>query len=115
MGRRQQWVYRIQPASFPPDFPERLESLKTAAGLSWRGLARELRVNVRSVNRWRNGTGPGAGHLYALFELAARMELLDLLLPIAEISDDAADACSTASTEETSEVQDETPRRLPHG
>lgn len=103
MGRRQQWVYRIEPASFPRDFPERLESLKTATGMSWRGLARELRVNVRSVNRWRNGTGPGSGHLYALFELAARLGLLYLLLPVAEDADEAAEAHSYASTVETSE------------
>jgi len=104
VGRRQQWVYRIEPASFPPDFPDRLESLKTAAGLSWRGLARELRVNVRSVNRWRNGTKPGSGHLFAMFELAARMHLMELLLPIAEDADDAAEASSTTSTEEASEA-----------
>lgn len=100
MGRRQQWVYRIEPASFPPDFPERLEGLKAAANLSWRGLARELRVNVRSVNRWRNGTKPGSGHLFALFELAARMDLMDLLLPVAN---DVGDACSKPSTKEVSE------------
>ncbi len=100
MGRRQQWVYRIEPASFPPDFPARLESLKTAAGLSWRGLARELRVNVRSVNRWRTGTKPGSGHLYSLFQLAASMDLLHLLLPVAE---DAAEASSATSTEGPSE------------
>lgn len=103
MGRRQRWVYRVEPASFPPDFPERLEGLKTAADLSWRGLARELRVNVRSVNRWRNGTKPGSGHLFALFELAARMGLLYLLLPAAEDSDDEAEASSTTSAEQTSE------------
>ncbi len=102
MGRRQQWVYRIEPASLPSDFPERLENLKTAAGLSWRGLARELRVNVRSVNRWRNGTGPGSGHLYALFELAARVDLQHLLLPLA---DDAVEDSSTRTAEETLEGQ----------
>ena len=103
MGRRQQWVYRIEPASFPSDFPERLESLKTSAGLSWRGLARELRVNARSVNRWRTGTKPGSGHLFALFELAVRLGLLELLIPVAEDVDDNAEASSTASTGETSE------------
>ena len=100
MGRRQQWVYRTEPASFPPDFPERLESLKTSAGLSWRGLARELRVNVRSVNRWKTGTKPGPGHLYALFEFAAREDMLHILLPAAE---DATEASSTTSTEGTPE------------
>ncbi len=89
-----------------------LESLKTAAGLSWRGLARELRVNVRSVNRWRNGTKPGSGHLYALFELAARMDLLNHMMPVAEDADDAAVASSTTSTSEKSARQEETPRHV---
>lgn len=99
MGRRQRWVYRIEPASFPPDFPERLESLKTAAGLPWRGLARELRVNVRSVNRWRTGTKPGSGHLYALLELAARMDLLHHLLPESAKAEDVAQTSSSTSAE----------------
>ena len=34
--RRQQWVYRIEPSRFPPDFPERLERFMEAAELSSR-------------------------------------------------------------------------------
>ncbi len=83
MGRRQQWVYHVEPSRFPPDFPERLERLREAAGLSWRELARRLRVRARSVWRWRAGTRPDAGHLYALFSLAAEMGLLPHLLPAA--------------------------------
>lgn len=83
MGRPQQWVYHVEPSHFPSDFPERLESLRDAAGLTWRGLARLLKVNVRSVRRWRAGTRPGSGHLVALFNLAAEMGLLHLLLPAA--------------------------------
>ena len=81
MGRRQQWVYHVEPSRFPPDFPERLQRFREAAGLSWRGLARRLRVRVRSMWRWRAGTQPDAGHLYALFNLAAEMGLLHHLLP----------------------------------
>lgn len=38
MGRRQQWVYHVEPQAFPEDFPERLELFRDAAGLTWRGL-----------------------------------------------------------------------------
>lgn len=81
MGRRQQWVYHIEPEEFPPDFPDRLDAFRRAAGLSCRGLARMLKVNARTVFRWNAGTTPGSGHLVALFGLAAGMGLLHLLLP----------------------------------
>ena len=80
MGR-QQWVYRLEPCRFPEDFPQRLVSFKEASGLTWRGLARELRVDIRQLKRWRKGTSPDSGNLVALFSLAARMGLLHLLLP----------------------------------
>ena len=82
MGRQQQWVYHIEPSRFPPDFPERLERFRDAAGLSWRGLARLLRLNARCVRRWRAGTKPDSAHLVALFNLAAGMGLLHHLLPV---------------------------------
>ena len=66
MGR-QQWVYRLEPSTFPEDFPQRLVRFKEAAGFSWRGLARELRVDIRQLKRWRNGASPGPGNLVALF------------------------------------------------
>ena len=81
MGRRQQWVYHIEPEEFPPDFPDRLDAFRLAAGLSWRGLARRLKVNARLVWRWKAGAAPGSGHLVSLFTLAAGMGLLHLLLP----------------------------------
>ena len=81
MGRRQQHVYRLEPAQFPEDFPERLDEFRRAAGLSWRELARRLKVNVRSVHRWRHGAKPDAAHLVLLLELAADQDLLDVLLP----------------------------------
>ena len=96
MGR-QQWIYRREPSRFPEDFPQRLESFKEAAGLTWRGLARELRVDIRQLKRWRKGTKPDPGHLVALFGLAARMGLLHLLLPEAEEHDCAGRVEATAS------------------
>ena len=79
--RRQQHVYHVEPSRFPPDFPQRLERFRDATGLSWRGLARRLRVSVRCVWRWKKGTKPDPGHLFALFDLAAEMGLLHILLP----------------------------------
>ena len=80
-GRRQRWVYRIEPPRFPEDFPERLELFMEVAGLSSRGLARLLRVDNRMLRRWRKGTTPDPGHLISLFDLAAGMGLLHILLP----------------------------------
>ena len=80
MGR-QRWVYRLEPSRFPDDFPARLERFKEASGFTWRGLARELRLDIRLVKRWRKGTKPDPANLMALFALAARMSLLHLLLP----------------------------------
>ena len=57
MGR-QRWVYRLEPPRFPVEFPQRLERFKEASGLSWRGLARELCIDVRLVKRWRKGARP---------------------------------------------------------
>ena len=71
----------MEPCHFPVDFPQRLVQFKEAAGFSWRGLARELRIDVRLLKRWRNGVKPDSAHLVALFGLAARLDLLHLLLP----------------------------------
>ena len=81
MGSRQQWVYRTEPEEFPQDFPRRLEGFRQAAGLSWAELARLLRVNARTVRRWKAGAEPGSGHLFRLLELAAGRGLLHHLLP----------------------------------
>lgn len=83
MGRQQR-VYRIEPPRFPEDFPERLERFKEASGLSWRELARRLRIDIRIVNRWRNGSRPDSANLMPLFSLAAGLGLLRLLLPEAD-------------------------------
>ena len=84
MGRPQRHVYRVEPARFPPDFPERLERLRGEAGLSRRALARALRVDARTLRRWCNGAKPGSGHLYRLFCFALERGLLHCLLPGAE-------------------------------
>ena len=81
MGRPQRHVYHIEPSRFPPDFPERLERLRDGVGFSWRALARALRVDTRTLRRWRNGTTPGPGHLYRLFCFALERGLLHCLLP----------------------------------
>ena len=83
MGRRQSHTYQLASAQFPQDFPERLNTFREAAGLSWRELARLLRVNVRTVHRWRSGARPDAGRLLALLNVAAERDLLHHLLPIA--------------------------------
>lgn len=80
MSRRQQWVYHVEPSLFPEDFPERLQRFKDAAGLSWRGLARRLRVRMRCVWRWKAVPRPDPGHLFSLFTAAEEMGLLHTLL-----------------------------------
>ena len=86
MGRLQQHVYRTAPSRFPPDFPERLDRLRREAGLSWRELARALRVDARMLRRWKSGTKPDQGHLYRLFVFAAGRGLLHCLLPGAALT-----------------------------
>ena len=81
MGRRQQYVYHVEPEVFPEDFPDRLDRFRQAAGFTWSGLSRELRVNSRTVRRWKAGAAVGSGHLVSLFALAARLGLLHHLLP----------------------------------
>ena len=46
-------------------------------------LTRRLKINARSVRRWKVGTRPGPGHLVALFNLAAAKGVLHILLPSA--------------------------------
>ena len=81
MGGRQRYVYHVEPARLPEDFPERLARFREAAGLSWRELARRLKTNVRTVRRWRAGTEPGSANFYALLTLAAEEGLLHILMP----------------------------------
>ena len=66
----------------PEDFPQRLNRLKRASGLSWDGMAACLGVDPRQLQRWRQGTAPCGDALYAIFRLGARVPGgLHLLLP----------------------------------
>ncbi len=80
MVGRQEFQLRSRSNEFPGDFPRRLERLREASGLTWRGLARELGVNVRALYRWRAGVKPGARHMLTLVEFATEHDLLDCLL-----------------------------------
>ena len=101
MGRRQQWVYHVEQSQFPSDFPERLESFKDACGLTWRGLARRLKVSARCVRRWRTGTKPDTGHFYHLLVLASQLGLLNYLLPACGDSISSDQALSGYSPRQT--------------
>ena len=65
----------------PEDFAGRIALLKRATGLSWEGFADALGVDDRQLQRWRHGTEPCGGALFALFELADSVPGgMDLLL-----------------------------------
>lgn len=67
-------------ASFPDDFPRRIERLREASGLTWPGFARALGVSVRTVHRWRRDGRPDAAHLLALLDYAAESGTLSHVL-----------------------------------
>jgi len=81
---RQRFHHPQRSDEFPDDFPQRLERLRDRSGMSWRGMARALGVNVRALYRWRSGVWPDAAHFLALLEFAARQRLLYCLLESAE-------------------------------
>ena len=66
----------------PQDFPERLEGLKEASGLSWGAMARSIGVDRKQLMRWRKkGTEPCGGAMHAIFRFAIRMPNgLDILM-----------------------------------
>ena len=89
MSRRQRAARPATVATFPEDFPQRLERLREASGLTWREFAWALGVNLRSVHRWRAGAAPDSVYLIALFRFAAQRDLLDcLVLDCANVPDD---------------------------
>ena len=65
---------------FPSDFPRRLDRLREALGLTWKGLAKEAGLNLRAIHRWRTGTKPDAPHLLVLLDFAAERGALECLL-----------------------------------
>ena len=65
----------------PDDFPERLERLREASGLTWSGMARALGVSHKQVYRWRRGVEPCGGAMQALYTFASQVRGgLDILL-----------------------------------
>ncbi len=55
------------------DFPKRLERLKEASGLSWRGMAKALGVDPKQLLRWRKGVEPCGGAMHSIFRFASRL------------------------------------------
>ena len=66
----------------PKDFPQRLDALRRAAGLTWNGLADALGVDRKQVLRWKEeGTEPCGGAMLSIVRLAAIVPGgLDLIL-----------------------------------
>ena len=57
----------------PEDFGRRLERLKEASGLPWRGLARALGVDPKRPAHWRKGAEPCGGAKHYIHRFASRM------------------------------------------
>ena len=57
----------------PDDFPERLERLREASGLTWSGMARALGVSHKQIYRWRKGVEPSGGAMQSLYEFASQV------------------------------------------
>ena len=57
----------------PEDFAQRLERLKGASGLSWRGLGRALGVDPKRLGHWRRGVEPCGGAMHSIHRFASRM------------------------------------------
>lgn len=76
---RQRNRYPRPAPDLPEDFPKRLKGFKEVSGLSWRELARLLRISPVTLWRWRNGVKPHPRHLRALYDLADQLGLLDIL------------------------------------
>ena len=76
-GRNETTTDGTQPMGsgvLPEDFGERLERLKEASGLSWRGLARAIGVDPKQQDKWRKkGVEPCGGAMLSLCLFAFRM------------------------------------------
>ena len=57
----------------PPDFPKRLDHLRTLTGLSWVAFAREMGVRHERVRRWHSGVRPNDHGMASLLRLAAKV------------------------------------------
>ena len=76
---RQRNHYPRAARALPEDFPLRLERFKEVSGLSWRELARRLRISPVTLWRWRKRVKPHPRHLRALHDLADELGLLGIL------------------------------------
>ena len=63
----------LESGVLPDDFAQRLERLKEASGLSWRGLARALGSDPKQLARWRKGVEPCGGAMHSIHRFASRM------------------------------------------
>ena len=63
----------LESGVLPQDFGQRLERLKEASGLSWRGMAKALGVDPKQLLRWRKGVEPCGGAMHSIFRFAARL------------------------------------------
>ena len=67
--------------SLPEDFSQRIQALRSAAGVSQMRLAEIAGTDARQVRRWLAGTPPSGWALYALIRFAAHVPGgLDLLM-----------------------------------
>ena len=79
---RQRTRYPRPAHVLPDDFPKRLERFKEVSGLSWRELARRLRISSVTLWRWRKGVKPHPRLLKALHDLADELGLLSILTTV---------------------------------
>ena len=63
----------METGCLPEDFGQRLERLKEASGLSWRGLGRALGVDPKRLGHWRRGVEPCGGAMHSIHRFASRM------------------------------------------
>ena len=101
----------------PPDieallraFPERLDRLKEASGLSWSGLARAIGVDRKQTRRWGQYAEPRGGSILSIFHFGDRIPGgLDILLgrdTEPELPDDEEEEEDEGQGEEEEEEQE---------
>ena len=66
-------VLPLESGVLPHDFPERLNRLKEASGLTWTAFAHALGVDRKQVRRWRQGVEPCGGAMLSLLRFAMRI------------------------------------------
>ena len=70
---REEGTQPLESGVLPEDFGQRLERLKEASGLSWRGMAKALGVDPKQLLRWRKGVEPCGGAMHSIFRFASRL------------------------------------------